>query len=164
MFQGINKKQSIKIRIEPALYEWVTWLGKFPQLMTSSELIEAGYNIDTEYTPYLSEKELRMNTESVEEHYRRGDGFVKKIINTYPTGSCLLVGHASTLDTCSRLLIKEKCLSLKELMDLVVDVPYCSLVRLTKTDDSWSYTTPPCPPMSYSTNKQFNWKAFVEKY
>ncbi|XP_044745415.1 protein UBASH3A homolog isoform X2 [Coccinella septempunctata] len=163
--KGIGRKETVKIRIEPALFEWVHWIGDFPKLMSANELIAAGFNIDTEYKSFMSEQELRDNEESMEQHYERSYAFMKKIIATHPSGNCLLVGHATTLDTCSRNLLNGKWLTTNELLTLAGHISYCSLVQLTRNkDNNWKLVTPPCPSMSYGNNKQFKWKVLLDKY
>lgn len=70
--QAIDKKDDLKIRIEPGLFEWLVWYPEsLPDWMSAEELINAGYNIDEDYQPFITEKELREAKETCEQFYLR---------------------------------------------------------------------------------------------
>lgn len=69
--EALNQKD-LKIKIEPGLFEWLVWYPEcLPDWMTAEELINAGYNIDETYQPFVSEKELRDSKETCEQFYLR---------------------------------------------------------------------------------------------
>ncbi|KAK9886672.1 hypothetical protein WA026_017589 [Henosepilachna vigintioctopunctata] len=160
--QGLGKKDDIKIRIEPCLFEWLAWYPQtLPDWMSQEELLAAGFNVDTSYTPFMTEKELKDSTESCEDYYSRSAAFTKKVIASEPNGNILMIGHASTLDTCSRDLIHGTARNADELFKVVQKVPYCSLMEMSFDGKSWKYLEPPCPPMTHCQNNRFDWKILL---
>lgn len=79
---GISDK--LPIRIEPGLFEWLTWYANcFPEFMTDNELIAAGYNIDTTYEPMISRDDLKNHLkENCDQYYTRNYEVVKKSLKT----------------------------------------------------------------------------------
>lgn len=87
----------------------------------------------------------------------------------------LLVGHASTLDACSRQLVSGSPRTRDDLAKIVHSVPYCSLATVQQcppteesttddpsdeanTKDRWKLVEPPVPPMTCSANLRFHWQ------
>lgn len=75
-----------------------------------------------------------------------------------------MVGHACTLDSCSRLLIGKSARSQAELYRLLQKVPYCSMVAIEQspTDNEWSLKDPCAFPVTHNKNARFEWKAIDE--
>lgn len=73
-------------------------------------------------------------------------------------GNILIVGHASTLDTCTRLLIGESVRSSTDLTRVMMKVPYCSLVAIEQKNNNWKFSDPPCFPLTHTNNQRFDWK------
>ena len=95
----------------------------------------------------------------------------------------MLVGHASTLDACSRQLIGGSPRTAQELSRLVHRIPYCSVAVLQEhqktcetklegvdevdrcsiiqQDRSWKLVEPPIPPMTHSSNLRFDWNTLT---
>ena len=86
------------------------------------ELIAAGYNVEPSYKPYISSEELH---DTVQETC--GQFFIRNFFITQCAlqateeagGNVLLVGHAATLDTCSRQLVGGEPRQVNELMSIV---------------------------------------------
>lgn len=93
-------------------------------------------------------------------------------------GDVLLIGHASTLDACSRQLVGGLPRTAQELSRIVHRIPYCSLAAVQQqcteeppVDDSpdeiasnkprWKLIEPPVPPMTYSANLRFDWQTLL---
>lgn len=78
-------------------------------------------------------------------------------------GHILLVGHASSLDVCSRQLIGKEIRPAKDMRKLLPQVPYCSLVTLEYEveNDQWELKEGPTMPVSHSSNARFDWKALI---
>ncbi|KAL3288123.1 hypothetical protein HHI36_002572 [Cryptolaemus montrouzieri] len=160
--QGLGKKNEIKIRVEPTLFEWVAWYPEGrPEWMSKEELLAAGFNIDTEYVPFMEENEIRESKETCENYYSRSAALTNKVISSHPSGNILMVGHASTLDTCSRDLLQGGSRDSDSLFKIVQKIPYCSLVELSYNDNGWNCTEPPCPPITHCTNNRFDWKILL---
>lgn len=74
-------RDSIKIRIEPGLYEWLGFYSDIPDWCSTSELLNKNFNIDEDYEPLTIRENLRKDlNESVEDHYERHFGIVQKIL------------------------------------------------------------------------------------
>lgn len=86
------------------------------------ELITSGYNVEPGYKPYISSEELH---DTVQETC--GQFFIRNFFITQCAlqateeagGNVLLVGHAATLDTCSRQLVGGEPRQVNELMSIV---------------------------------------------
>lgn len=74
LLKGLGVNDSVPIRVEPALFEWCGWYQeRIPQFLTIPELLSAGYNIDTDYTPLVSVSDLETHykNENLQEFYER---------------------------------------------------------------------------------------------
>lgn len=159
--EAINKKDELKIKIEPGLFEWLVWYPEsLPDWMSVEELIKAGYNIDENYQPFVSEKELRETKETCEQFYLRS-AFVSRGALSSTTGSILIVGHSATLETCSHELIGRKPRTATAMTKIIQKIPYCSLVQLTSIDGKWEIVEPPSLPLTHSANQRFDWKILL---
>ncbi|XP_045465477.1 protein UBASH3A homolog isoform X2 [Harmonia axyridis] len=159
--QGIGKKENIKIRVEPCLFEWTLWYPKVPDWMSVDELVSAGYNIDTQYNSFKNVSDIKVH-ETIENFYARSTDFLKKVMDDHPTGNVLLLGHSATLDTMTRHLVQGKEARNKdELFGLINKIPYCSLVQVTEEENKWKFVDPPCPPMTHCVNHRFDWKVLL---
>ncbi|KAJ8925704.1 hypothetical protein NQ315_009551 [Exocentrus adspersus] len=159
--QAMNKKNQLKIKIEPGLFEWLVWYPEsLPDWLTADELIKAGYNIDENYQPFVNEKELREAKETCEQFYLRS-AVVSRGALSASTGNVLLIGHSATLETCSHELIGRKPRSATEMTKIIQKIPYCGLIQLTSTDGKWEIVEPPTLPLTYSANQRFDWKILL---
>ena len=98
----------LKINIEPGLFEWLAWYqDEMPRWMTAEELLAAGYNVEPTYKPYISSEELHDTQESCQQFFIRNFFITQCALQATEEagGNVLLVGHAATLDTCSRQLV-----------------------------------------------------------
>ena len=111
----------------------VRYQDGMPSWMTASELITAGYNVDPNYKPYISSEELHDTVqESVQQFYIRNFFITQCALQATEEagGNVLLIGHAATLDTCSRQLVGKETRGVNEMMSIVRKVPYCSVAML----------------------------------
>lgn len=164
LLKGLGVQENTPINIEPGLFEWLVWYpDSLPDWMTVEELIQAGYNIKQDYTPVVAVSELEDARENCEQFYLRSSLVVQNVLgNTAETGgNILLVGHAASLDVCSRELVGEKPRTPQELARLIQKVPYCSLVVVNENNEKWELQEPPCPPMTHSNNNRFDWKILL---
>ncbi|KAJ8966441.1 hypothetical protein NQ317_012682 [Molorchus minor] len=129
--------------------------------MTVEELKNAGYNIDENYQPFITEKELRESKESCEQFYLRSAFVTRGALSTNSSGNILLVGHAATLETCSHELVGKKPKLANEMTKILQKVPYCSLIQLSSVGNKWEIVEPPCTPITHSTNQRFDWKVLL---
>jgi ubiquitin-associated SH3 domain-containing protein len=80
--------------------------------MSPQELVAAGYNVELGYKPYIPAEELQdlqeqMPPESNEAYYTRNFFVTQCVLQKTEEigGNLLFVGHAATLDACSRQLV-----------------------------------------------------------
>lgn len=77
-------------------------------------------------------------------------------------GNVLLVGHSSSLETCSHELLGRQPKSLTGFMSSLSRVPYVGLIQLTNTGDKWEAVEPPALPITHTANQTFDWKSVLE--
>lgn len=162
--RGCNKQDSIKIKIEPCLFEWTQWYQSgIPEFMTNEELIAAGFNIDDTYEPIVKLSDLKQLDENCEKYYQRNTYLTKAILNAHPSGNIILVGHSSTLDVCSRELLGKKPRTPSEMTKIIKNVPYCALIQVGQVDsDKWEILELPFPPITHVNNNRFDYRILLE--
>nr|XP_970192.2 PREDICTED: protein UBASH3A homolog isoform X1 [Tribolium castaneum] len=162
LLKGYNKRDEIKIKIEPGLFEWMAWYPDgLPDWMTPAELAAAGYNIDLDYQPFVTVTELKDARETCEQYYLRNTFVTRGALNAHLDGNVLFVGHASTLEVCSRELVGKKPRAAYEMTDVIQKVAYCSLLQLAQEGDKWEIAELPFPPITHTTNHRFDYKIFL---
>lgn len=74
----------------------------------------------------------------------------------------LFVGHAGTLDACSRQLTGAAPRTGQELTSLVQKVPYCGVATCEETgtgaDLTWQMICPPFPTLTHAPNPRYDWR------
>ncbi|KAB7504960.1 Protein UBASH3A-like protein, partial [Armadillidium nasatum] len=165
--EGLGLADSMPINIEPGLFEWLAWYhDSMPIWMTPSELKDTGFNINFYYEPLIRPDELKNSQESCEQFYARSAYVTQSLLSQTQKdgGTILLVGHASTVDTCCRQLIGGLPRSGHDMTSLLKKIPYCSFsytVQDPKTG-GWSLQEPPFPPVTHSANMRYDWKALTQ--
>ena len=83
--------------------------------MTPPELVAAGYNVELGYKPYIPADELidlqeQVPPESIDSYYTRNFFVTQCVLQKTEEigGNLLFVGHAATLDACSRQLVDKE--------------------------------------------------------
>ncbi|XP_058057221.1 ecdysteroid-phosphate phosphatase isoform X1 [Anopheles bellator] len=168
--EGLGLKTSLPIHVEPGLFEWMAWYQDgLPEWLSAEELLAADYNIATKYEALSAVEDLKeCLLEKLNEFYHRNSSITEKIINA-TTGNILIVGHATTLDTCTRFIVGEKLRSTSEMARIMQKVPYCSLAVMEsdsaetedgigKTMGHWRLIEPPCDPVTHTNNNRFDYK------
>uniref|UniRef100_A0A0K2TCK2 Ecdysteroid-phosphate phosphatase n=2 Tax=Lepeophtheirus salmonis TaxID=72036 RepID=A0A0K2TCK2_LEPSM len=164
----------LKIHIEPGLFEWLAWYqdGSMPDWMTKDELVEAGFNIDLSYKPYISEDELQDTQESAENFYVRNCFVTQCILQATEEvgGNVLVVAHAPTLDACSRQLVGGEARTVSEMMNIIKKVSYCGVALVTQIPSpsesqtpKWKLDKPNFPPMTHCSSNRFDWTILLDK-
>ncbi|KAG5866952.1 hypothetical protein JTB14_035406 [Gonioctena quinquepunctata] len=162
LLRGLNKRDQIKIRVEPGLFEWTAWYAEGPpDWMTHEEFRNGGYNVDESYTPFINIKELKESKEGCDQFYLRSAFITRSAITANPTGNILLVGHSATVDTCSHELLGKKPKLPSDMIKLIQKMPYCALTHVTGRGDKWEMVEPPCLPVTHSNNPRYDWKMLV---
>lgn len=166
MLQGLQADESVKVRVEPGLFEYKGWhmaKGLAP-FMTPQELVRAGYNVDLDYKPYVEVDTSA--TETIEEFYERNEKVMQSAVKDTEAegGNVIFVGHASTLDMTAfaikRLDQPAAARRPYQLSAQLLRVPYCALATLRAKP--WRLVSPPCPPSINSSSGRFDWKILEE--
>uniref|UniRef100_A0A182VXD5 Ecdysteroid-phosphate phosphatase n=1 Tax=Anopheles minimus TaxID=112268 RepID=A0A182VXD5_9DIPT len=174
VLEGLGLKATLPICIEPGLFEWLAWYQDgIPDWLSNEELIAADYNIATDYKPMTTAENLKDHFhEKLGEFYCRNSDIAESIISS-TEGNVLIVGHATTLDTCSRFIVGEKTRSTNDMGRIMQKVSYCSLAVMesdgTEDADSknnikghWKLTVPPCDPVTHTNNNRFDYKVLSD--
>jgi len=149
ILKGMGLEDRLKIHLEPGLFEWLAWYqDSMPDWMESEELIDAGFNIDTTYKPYISSDELEDTQESCQQYYIRNFFVTQCALQSTEDlgGNVLIVAHAASLDTCSRQLVGGEPRPVNQLMNIVRKVPYCSVAKVeeivNEEDELFGHNSP----------------------
>lgn len=161
IMEGLGLREKVPVQIEPALFEWLGWYPEVsPEWMSSDELIAAGYNVSKTYTPFISEEDLKQRrNEMYVDYYRRSAALAEHLVKN-TDGNILIVGHAATLDSCTRPLVcpSAELPPLRDLMTKLVNISFCSVVTVESTDDgAWKLGNPPCGHFTNTRNDRFDW-------
>lgn len=165
---GCGLADKIAMQVEPCLFEWLAWYpSSLPDWLTADELRVAGYNIDAAYRPIMQLDQLTATgcQESVQQFYVRSHFMMQKVIaNTQAKGgNILMVGHAATLDVCSRQLTGHEPRSSQDMTTLIKKIPYCSMAMLEQQQQqaNWRLRQLPIPPVTHSNNQRFDWEVLL---
>lgn len=155
---------SIKIKIENGLFEWLAWCrGGFPTFMTPSEFAKIGLPIDLSYASQVALQDLKPN-ETHLEFYKRMFNITRLILKTVGqnSGNIMFVGHAATLEACTRQLVGAQPRSAQELTKIVQKIPYCGNCVCQESEygrnSTWDFIDPPIPPLTHAPNIRFDWR------
>ncbi|XP_072049417.1 ubiquitin-associated and SH3 domain-containing protein B-like isoform X2 [Amphiura filiformis] len=151
---------NVKIHIDTSIYEWLAWSrGVLPKWMTLAELTKFNLNVDPTYKELIKSTDLNLQ-ESCQMYYKRSDAFVKHILKEYPEGDIVIVGHASSLDGCTRCLQGLSARQAVEFSKIVQKVPYCGAVTIEEYADLsiWDLVQPPFATLTHAPNGRFDWR------
>lgn len=160
------QETNVKIKIENGMFEWLAWFqGAFPPpFITPAELAKFGMQVDASYKSQVSLQDLKPN-ETHLEFYKRMVNLTKLLLKIVGpgAGNVMFVGHAATLETCTRQLIGAHPCSLQDLTKLVQKVPYCGMCVCQESDSggkssTWDFIDPPVPPLTHAPNVRFDWR------
>lgn len=160
VLEGLKAPKSVKIRIEPALFEWCNSIRKLPTFLTYEELLLARYNIDNSYVPVVRVQDLKQET--LPELYERNNKISEKLNKI--RGNTLIVGHAVNLETNSQPLLGSKPIfHVEKLRELMKKISYVSMVTLEKINQQWA-VSPYTLPLTHGRNFQFDWISFTDRF
>ncbi|XP_077985056.1 ubiquitin-associated and SH3 domain-containing protein B-like [Glandiceps talaboti] len=162
ILKGMGVDSSVKIRVDAGLFEWLAWSPTgIPKWMTPSEMAAFGLNVDTEYKPFVTCQQLDPK-EKCEQYYKRSYIFAQNILKLCEMdgGNVIMVGHAGTLDGCSRQLFGLMPRTPTEFTKIVQKVPYCGVVALEELPDVgiWDLIQVPFPTLTHGPNPRFDWR------
>lgn len=164
LLDGLGVKSSLKIYIEPSLFEWLAWYQDgVPDFYDPDELQQLGFNIDTTYQPIITLEGLKSKlSENIEEFYARNCQVSEIVTKDNTLGNSLFVGHAITLDTCTRKILNKELRQPSEIARLMHKIPYCSLICIepsSNTKSIWELAEPPFCQITHTNNQRFDWHA-----
>nr|XP_050854220.1 protein UBASH3A homolog [Vespula vulgaris] len=150
----------IPMKIEPGLIEWLAWYPNgIPVWMTSEELINAGFNVDKNYSQIIQAKDLPLK-ENAAQYYERSYELIKQIIES-TVGNILIVAHAASLAACTKQLTGGQIPPAAEVTKLVQRVPYLACLTAREGLNGWQLHPPPFPPITHTSNSRFDWKVLM---
>ncbi|VDM95648.1 unnamed protein product [Thelazia callipaeda] len=158
VLKATNQVNEIKIRIEPALFEFTAlYPVNKPKFAELHDLLEAGYNIDLSYQPILSINELLSTDEIAETYSRRVQDVYSKICNLCESertdgDTILAVGHASTVDLAVGAFLQPPRTNLPhEMINNNKKLPYCCTAVIDRRPDGqWWYNVDALSCVTYS--------------
>lgn len=164
LLDGLGIKSSLKIFIEPCLFEWLAWYQDgVPDFYDPNELLQLGFNIDTSYEPIITLDRLKAKlSENIDEFYDRNSQLSVMVTKDNSLGNVLFVGHAITLDTCTRKIMNKELRPPSDIARLMHKIPYCSLISIessSKPSSGWQLTEPPFCQITHTNNQRFDWHA-----
>jgi ubiquitin-associated and SH3 domain-containing protein len=122
-------------------------------------LKKAGYNIDFSYYPAVPYEYIKSN-ENEESYYSRSHFMTMQILSRHLTSgeNIMFVGHAPTIEGCTRQLTGGKPRSTEDFIRINRKVPFLSIAQCEKDIESgrWSLVQPMIPPMRHSQLEEFN--------
>ncbi|XP_058820870.1 ecdysteroid-phosphate phosphatase-like [Topomyia yanbarensis] len=167
ILEGLGLQESHSIRVEPGLFEWTQWYQSgLPKWLTHRELVAAGYNVATDYEPFSTVEYLNQRMqETIPDYFQRNTELMKELIKT-TYGNILVVGHAATLNTCTRHFVGTEMLPIVKFYQLLHKIPYCSMAVLESKNyggrgDGWKLVEPPCYPLTNTKTERYDWKVLL---
>ena len=96
--------------------------------------------------------------------YKRMFNITQLILKTIgpASGNVMFVGHAATLEACTRQLVGAQPRTAQELTKIVQKIPYCGLCVCQESEfgknSTWDFIDPPIPPLTHAPNIRFDWR------
>ncbi|XP_074640744.1 ecdysteroid-phosphate phosphatase-like isoform X2 [Tubulanus polymorphus] len=152
----------LPLRVEPGLFEWLGWYKPtIPEFLTLDELMDNGFKVNRSYEPVWDDSQFDIY-ENIEMYYNRCHLTTELILEKYHknSGNVLLVGHAATLDVCSRQILNKPPRPSSHFQKLLMHIPYCSMATIKETEDlsHWDLVQPPIPCFQNSFNAYYDWQ------
>ncbi|NXP38392.1 UBS3A protein, partial [Leiothrix lutea] len=175
VLQGLKLNPKVRIRVEPGLFEWTKWEASraIPNFMTTAELLEASYNIDTSYRAHFPLSSL-VPTESYEDYVSRSSAVIKQITSACPSkaplppffafpgvpGVILIVAHSSSLASLTRPLAGLPSRDSRDFAQMVRKIPSLGMCfcEEQKEENKWQMVNPPVKTLTHGANTAFDWR------
>lgn len=164
VLEGLGQKDTVLLNVEPGLFEWCIWhkssgLAAFDWL-TVEELAQSGLQVNREYEPWMSVKEVEeCLEESLEEFWERNGKTLDKIVEQSSGENILIVGHACTLEVAHQRLVSGEMRTMAQVNRLMHKVSYCSLIALEKDSskaNKWALVEDGIYSMTHTANQRFD--------
>nr|XP_032820445.1 ubiquitin-associated and SH3 domain-containing protein B isoform X1 [Petromyzon marinus] len=165
LLKGLQIEGRLRIKIEPGLFEWTKWTpgNCLPSWMSNQEFTAAGIHIDTTYRPLIPVAQLNPS-ESYDVYVTRSFHVCREILadckQKAGLSRVLMVGHASSLDACTRQLRGLSKLPAKDFIQIVRKVPYLGFCACQELEEAgiWQMVDPPILPLTHGPNPAFCWR------
>uniref|UniRef100_A0AAR2KIE5 Ubiquitin associated and SH3 domain containing Bb n=1 Tax=Pygocentrus nattereri TaxID=42514 RepID=A0AAR2KIE5_PYGNA len=167
ILKGMQLDGKLRIRVEPALFEWTKWVSgsSLPAWISPTDLAAANLSVDTTYRPHISISKLNV-AESYETYMSRSYKVTKEVLADCKNkgGNVLMVGHASSLEACTRQLQGQTLRNSKEFIQIVRKIPYLGMCACEEQDSGvWQLVDPPILPLTHGPNHSFNWRETLQQ-
>ncbi|XP_042329910.1 ubiquitin-associated and SH3 domain-containing protein B-like [Sceloporus undulatus] len=163
ILKGLQQENSLKIRVEPGLFEWTKWVtgSSLPAWIPPVDLAAANLSVDTTYRPHIPVSKLGIS-ESYDTYISRSYQVTKEILSECKAkgNNILIVAHASSLEACTCQLQGLSPQNSKDFVQMVRKIPYlgfCCCEELGETG-LWQLTDPPILPLTHGPTGGFNWR------
>ncbi|XP_069470183.1 ubiquitin-associated and SH3 domain-containing protein B [Ambystoma mexicanum] len=163
ILKGLQQENSMRIRVEPGLFEWTKWVSgnTLPAWISPAELVAANLSVDTTYRPHIPVSKLVVS-ESYDMYISRSFQVTREILSECKSkgNNILIVAHASSLEACTRQLQGLSPQNAKDFVQVVRKIPYlgfCACEELRETG-IWQLTDPPILPLTHGPTGGFNWR------
>uniref|UniRef100_A0A671NMC1 Ubiquitin-associated and SH3 domain-containing protein B-like n=1 Tax=Sinocyclocheilus anshuiensis TaxID=1608454 RepID=A0A671NMC1_9TELE len=168
ILRGMKQDGRISIRVEPGLFEWTKWVTgtSLPAWIPPTDLAAANLNVDTTYRPHIPISKLTVS-EAYDTYISRSHQVTKDILAYCKNKgkNILFVGHASTLEACTRQIQGLSPQNPKDFVQVVRKIPYLGLCACEEQGDSgfWQLVDPPILPLTHGPNHSFSWRETLQQ-
>uniref|UniRef100_A0A8C2JRT0 Ubiquitin associated and SH3 domain containing Bb n=1 Tax=Cyprinus carpio TaxID=7962 RepID=A0A8C2JRT0_CYPCA len=167
ILRGMQQDGRISIRVEPGLFEWTKWVSgtSLPAWIPPIDLAAANLNVDTTYRPHIPISKLTIS-EAYDTYISRSHQIFTKALLFFTSGkNILFVGHASTLEACTRQIQGLSPQNPKDFVQVVRKIPYLGLCACEEQGDSgfWQLVDPPILPLTHGPNHSFSWRDTLQQ-
>lgn len=168
ILRGMQQDGTISIRVEPGLFEWTKWVSgtSLPAWIPPTDLAAANLNVDTTYRPLIPISKLTVS-EAYDAYISRSHQVTKDILAYCKNKgkNILFVGHASSLEACTRQIQGLSPQNPKDFVQVVRKIPYLGLCACEEQGDSgvWQLVDPPILPLTHGPNHSFSWRETLQQ-
>ncbi|XP_051521921.1 ubiquitin-associated and SH3 domain-containing protein B-like isoform X2 [Myxocyprinus asiaticus] len=168
ILKGMQQDGRISIRVEPGLFEWTKWVPgtTLPAWIPPTDLAAAKLNVDTTYRPHIPICKLTVS-ETYEMYISRSYQVTKDILAYCKNkgNNILFVGHASSLEACTRQIQGLSPQNPKDFVQVVRKIPYLGLCACEEQGDTevWQLVDPPILPLTHGPNHSFSWRETLQQ-
>ncbi|XP_072548242.1 ubiquitin associated and SH3 domain containing Bb [Salminus brasiliensis] len=167
ILKGMQLDGKLRIRVEPGLFEWTKWVSgsSLPAWITPTDLAAANLSVDTTYRPHIAISKLSVS-ESYDTYMSRSYKVTKDILADCKNkgNNVLMVGHASSLEACTRQLQGQTLHNSKDFVQVVRKIPYLGVCACEEQDlNVWKLVDPPILPLTHGPNHSFSWRETLQQ-
>uniref|UniRef100_A0A336MEZ4 CSON000617 protein n=1 Tax=Culicoides sonorensis TaxID=179676 RepID=A0A336MEZ4_CULSO len=162
--RAMGLRDTVKICIEPGLMEFGQfYVDSLPEFYTPDELVEIGFNIDTNYEPLTTMEQLKLCVdETFTEYYQRNANVTTRIIENY-YGNALISAHGTNLDMNTRLACGLEMRTTSEMSSVMMNVGFCALLAIAEDKNGkWAITETPLSQITHAKNARFDYRIFID--